>query len=262
MAAWSRAGEKISADKLDLLLFMVSSEEFIQKHGTEELQRWICGVIFYKEHPGFPYDTMVNDNSSPHRGGHMEENREALDPIFDDCVQKYRTLLGADSDSFVELCYRVLLDRPVEESIRKGYMDWLATTQTPDARKLIIREIAVSPENRQRKPEPWLAHMESLAEIDVFDQKQVTLHKEIWARPPSRSLFKMLMSLDDPAFIRFALKVDFGPRDEDAKPLVLVPEHSMTLAVKAKYLLYLATLSKEGKMTNGMKNWLARIAFL
>ncbi|WP_372400534.1 glycosyltransferase (plasmid) [Azospirillum sp. HJ39] len=261
MAGWSRIGEKVSPDKLDLFLLIASGEEFIQVRGAEELQRWICGVIFYRAHPGLPYDAVPGGHLSPNHAGEAASQQGSVDPLLDECLQKYRALLKADIEDFVELCFHLLLDRPAEESLRKGYMDWLVPRQTPEARKLIIKEIATCPFNRERKPEPWLACMEALAEIDVFDPKQVFLHKELQTRLPSRSLFKMLMSLDDAAFIRFALRVDFGPRDGEVKPLVLVPEHPMDLSVKAKYLLYLATLGKEARLTKGMKTWLGRIAF-
>lgn len=261
MAGWSRTAEKVAQDKLDLLLLIASSDEFIQARGAGELRKWICGVLFHRAHPGLPYDMAPGKRLSPDDPVETGGLQEVTDPVLEDCLRKYRLLLKADIENFVELCFHLLLDRPVEESFRKGYMDWLASRQTPEARKLIIKEIATSPPNRERKPEAWLACMEALAEIDVFDPKQVFLHKELQTRTPSRSLFRILMSLDDAAFIRFSLRVDFGPRDEEVKPLVLVPEHPMDSSVKAKYLLYLATLAKETRLTNGVKSWLGRIAF-
>ncbi|WP_158280132.1 glycosyltransferase [Azospirillum sp. TSH100] len=261
MAGWSRTAEKVLQDKLDLLLLIASSDEFIQARGAGELRKWIRGVLFHRAHPGLPYDMEPRRRLSPDDFAEAGGLQELTDPVLEECLQKYQTLLKADIENFVELCFHLLLDRPAEESFRKGYMDWLATRQTPEARKLIIKELATSPFNRERKSEAWLACMEALAEIDVFDPKQVFLHKELQTRIPSRSLFRMLMSLDDAAFIRFSLRVDFGPRDGEVKPLVLVPEHPMEPSVKAKYLLYLATLAKEARLTNGVKSWLGRIAF-
>lgn len=262
MAALSGVGERLSSDKLDLILFMASSEDFLRTCGAKELQKWTSGLLFYRSHPGFLYDAMDGEQPGRDGGAGQAIGGEKLDPDLEGCLDMYRALLETDDQNFVERCFNTLLDRPADENSRKGYMDWLATRHDQEeSRKLIIREIATSPGNQQRKPRQWLTYMDELAEIDVFDMKQVMLHKELRRTAPSRWLFAMLMSLDDAAFIRFALRLDFGPRDEDIKPLVLVPEQAMGLAVKAKYLLYLATLSKKGRLTNGMKNWLGRIAF-
>ena len=53
VVSWTKAWERNSSSKLDLILMMISSNDFIRAHGVEGIQEWMNGFIFYKELPDY-----------------------------------------------------------------------------------------------------------------------------------------------------------------------------------------------------------------
>jgi glycosyltransferase involved in cell wall biosynthesis len=50
--AWQNAWSHLSSTKLDLLLLMASSEEYVASHGSDGFRSWLYGVTLYQASPG------------------------------------------------------------------------------------------------------------------------------------------------------------------------------------------------------------------
>ncbi|KAA0579247.1 glycosyltransferase [Azospirillum sp. Sh1] len=254
VVSWMRKWERSSPSKLDLVLLMVSSREFINAYGVDGLQKWVSGMVFYKSCPEITYDSR--GASEEYAGVDCRKDKNVL---IETSISAMRSLLDASNENFIELCYKIVLDRSPDDGGSKGYRDWLAEKKSIEARKFIISEFINSDEAKKRKADEWRRYMLDMLDFDVFNEKKISFLKRLTSESASRSLLKDLMDFDGADFISFALRVNFGKRKEE--PSVVAPEELRSVVEKAKYLLYLSKLSNAGSLSNGLQNWLERLAF-